>query len=138
MPAFVGRDVHGGRLAITVSDRLIEQSLGGVSDSLDVAQRALVGQSQVADGAGRQPQQPAYSRSLEEASAGGRQPAGRGPQDAESPARGHGAKHVAGAEHLVVVVRQDEHGRARSGAIAIRRFGGRPCFSCLGHKAIVR
>jgi len=36
---------------------------------------------------------------------------------------------MAGAEHLVVVVRQDEDGRARPGAIVIRGSGGRPSVS---------
>lgn len=103
MAAFVGRDVHEGRLAVAVSDRRVEQILGCAGDARDVAQRAR-----------------------------------RGPQDAESPAGGDGVKQMAGAEHLVVVVRQDEHGRARPGANAIRESGGRPCVSYPGHKAIVR
>jgi hypothetical protein len=64
--------------------------------------------------------------------------AGRGPQDAKPSARRQGLKDVAGAEHLVVVMRQDEDSRARPGALVARKPVRRLRPWRPGHKAMVR
>ena len=121
MPAFVGRDVDGVGASLHRRRGPSTAALGGTA--MLAMLKPHLGRAVPGRGRRRAPAPAAGTRALPRAGAGRRrQPAGRRPQNADPPAGGQGAKQMAGAEDLVVVVRQDEEGRAR---LAIR-LGGNP------------
>ena len=107
MAAFVGRHVD---------DRLrgrcpLEQAPHLAGDGRDVLHGVLIGQGQVDAGGGRQAERRERPGSFGDATAGGRQPARRRPEQRHLRAGVELAAQVAGAEDLVVVVGQQKEGK---------------------------